>query len=261
MGYTYSRAYDVQSFTSSRAISNWRFGRVYSVDQTNDVATVSSFSRPHRVVAGITYTLPWRSAPTDISLSYVGQSGQPYTLIAGGSGGRGDLNADGSNTNDPIYIPNDAVAEMTFVNITDPAGNVTATPAQQAAALNDYIANEPCLAAQRGQIMTRNSCRQPWQNFLNLTVRQTLPRFGNNTLTIELGIFNLLNLLKKEWGQIKTTGGIVFFDYGALTARSFDTATQRHRFNFDPNQVQNRYITTNATFNSYQIQLSARYAF
>lgn len=260
VGYTYSRAYDVQSFTSSRAISNWRFGRVYSIDQLDDQATVSSFSRPHRVVAGITYTFPWAAAQTDVSLSWVGQSGQPYTLTAGGASGRGDLNADGSNTNDPIYIPNNAATEMIFV--ADPTGSITATPAEQAAAFDQYIANEPCLDAQRGQIMDRNSCRQPWQNFLNLTLRQSLPRFGNNNaVSVELGIFNLLNLLNRDWGQIKTTNGIIFFDYPVLTARSYDVATQRHRFNFNPKQVDNRFISTTSPFNSYQIQLSARYAF
>ncbi|HLB36889.1 MAG TPA: carboxypeptidase regulatory-like domain-containing protein [Gemmatimonadales bacterium] len=262
LGYTYSRAYDVQSFTSSRAISNWRFGRVYSTDQLQDEATVSSFSRPHRVVAGVTYTFPWSAAQTDLSLSWVGQSGQPYTLIAGGAGGRGDLNADGSNTNDPIYIPNDAAAEMTFVNLTDPAGAVVATPAEQAAALNQYIAGEPCLAAQRGGIMERNSCRQPWQNFLNLTLRQSLPRFGNNNaVSLELGIFNVLNLLNDDWGQIKSTGRIIFFDYGILQARSYDVAAQQHRFTFNPTEVTNRYVSTTSPFNSYQIQLSARYTF
>jgi len=260
-GYTYSRAYDVQSFTSSRAISNWRFGRVYSIAQTDDQATVSSFSRPHRLVAGITYSFPW-AAQTDLSLSWVGQSGQPYTLIAGGSSGRGDLNADGSNTNDPIYIPNDAAAEMTFVNLTDAAGNVVATPAEQADAFNRYVAGEPCLAAQRGRIMRRNSCWQPWQNFLNLTLRQSLPRFGNNNaVTLELGIFNLLNLINDDWGQTKTTGGIIFFDYSILQARSYDVATQQHRFNFDPKQVDTRFVSTTSPFNSYQIQLSARYGF
>jgi hypothetical protein len=261
VGYTHSQARDVQSFTSSRAISNWRFGRVFSVDQLDDVATVSSFSRPHRLVAGVTYTFPWRAATTDISFSYVGQSGQPYTLIATGASGRGDLNADGSNTNDPIYIPSDATTEMTFVDLIGQGGAVVATPAEQAAAFNQYVANEPCLASQRGEIMERNSCRNPWQNFLNVTVRQSLPRFGNNTLTVELGIYNLLNLLNDEWGRTQSVGGIIFYDYGILTALSYDTATQRQRYNFNPALVNTRFVSTTSIGNSYQIQLGTRYAF
>ena len=47
--YTFSRAYDVQSFTSSRATSNWRFGRMNAGDQLVDNAQLSSFDRPHKV--------------------------------------------------------------------------------------------------------------------------------------------------------------------------------------------------------------------
>ena len=69
LGYTYADAQDVQSFTSSRAISNWRFGRVYAGSQFTDNAGTSAFARPHRFVAGLTWSAPWQSAPTDISLS------------------------------------------------------------------------------------------------------------------------------------------------------------------------------------------------
>jgi hypothetical protein len=258
VSYSYSDAKDVQSFNSSRAISNWRFGRVYAGDQFVDDAQTSNFHRPHRLVAGVTYTFPWRSLPTDLSINYVGQSGQPYTLIAGGSSGRGDLNADGTNTNDPIYIPNDATTEMVFRNITDGA-----TAAEQAAAFNDYIAGEPCLASQRGQIMRRNSCANPWQNFLNVSLRQSLPSVGGNVLTLELGIFNLLNLLNSEWGQIKSVGGGVFNEVTMLSAQTANAGAGEPPlvYQFDQTQVTERFRTTTSLGNSYQVQLALRYAF
>jgi hypothetical protein len=256
IGYTYSQSKDVQSFTSSRAISNWRFGRSLSGSQLEDGAGTSAFHRPHRLVAGITYTFPWRSIPTDISFSYVGQSGGPYTLIAGGGSGRGDLNADGTNTNDPIYLPMDPAAEMEFADITNGA-----SAAEQAAAFNQYLAEDACLAAQRGAIMERNSCRNPWQSFLNVTLRQTLPRFGNNTLMLEVGIFNLLNLLDEDWGRAKTVGGGVFNDVTMLNAVAPGAGQGPQVFQFDPSQVTERYRPTSSTNNSYQIQMGLRYAF
>ena len=258
LGYTYASANDVQSFTSSRAISNWRFGRVFANSQLEDNGTTSSFARPHRVVAGLTYSAPWRSAPTDISLSYVVQSGQPYTLIAGGSSGRGDLNADGTQ-NDPIYLPRDVATEMTFVDI----GGANPRPAAlQAAQFENYLADEPCLAGQRGRIMERNSCRNPTQHFLNLTVRQSLPRFGNNTLNVELGIFNLWNLLNKEWGRVRSAGGIVFNEYtvASVIDAGGPGGTPRYQLNFNP-AAESRFRVTSATLNSYQIQLALRYGF
>jgi hypothetical protein len=255
VGYTYSKGQEVASFTSSRAISNWQFGRVYSGSQLDDNATTSSFSRPNRIVVSGTYTFPWRYQ-TDISLSYVGQSGQPYTLIAGGASGRGDLNADGSNVNDPIYIPMDATTEMLFQDI--PNG---ASAAEQATAFNQYIAGESCLVKQRGSIMERNSCRNPWQNFFNLSLRQTLPRFGGNSLTLEVGVFNLLNLLNSDWGQVKSVDGTVFFTDAVLTMVDADDTTRQPIFQFDPGKVAGRFEKISTPTNSYQIQVGLRYAF
>lgn len=257
-GYTYSKAYDVQSFTSSRAISNFRFGRVTAGSLFDDDEAISNFDRPHRLVVGATWTAPWERYRTGISLTYIGQSGQPYTYIAGGSSGRGDLNADGTNTNDPIYIPNDATTEMMFSPIMS-GPDVLYTPEEQAAALNEFIAGDDCLAEQRGQIMERNSCRNPWQNFLDLNVRQSIPTFGGRELTLELSIFNVLNLLNDEWGRVKSAGGGVFNEDDLLT--HVENVGDEPVFRFNPENLENRHIVTSQTYNSYQMQLGARFAF
>ncbi|HEX6643942.1 MAG TPA: hypothetical protein VF037_04655, partial [Gemmatimonadales bacterium] len=259
-GYTHSQAKDVQSFTSSRAISNWRNSWKPSGDLRDDVATTSSFSRPHRIVIGASYTAPWKNYPTDISLTYVGQSGQPYTYIAGGAGGRGDLNADGTNTNDPIYIPTGAAdPNMFFADLTTSDGVVTA--ADQAAAFDEFISGESCLDGQRGQIMERNSCRNPWQSFLDMSIRQSLPSIGGRTLTLEVGIFNLLNLLNEDWGRVKAVGGTVFYEEDVLQQVGADAGTGLPVFNFDPVNLDNRYTVTSTLGNSYQVQIGVRAAF
>jgi hypothetical protein len=260
VGYTRSHAVDAASFTSSRATSNWRFGRTLSGSQLDDGAKRSSFDRPQRLVVAATYTAPWRRFPTDISLSYIGQSGQPYTLLATGSSGRGDLNADGQNGNDPIYIPLDATnaAEMTFAN-TITSGGDTILAADQATAFNQYIADEPCLNKQRGSVMARNSCRSPWQSFLNLTIRQTLPRFGGHAVTLEFGVFNLLNLLNEDWGLVKSIDGGVFSTPNFLNVPSASGGVPR--FQFDPTRVTERFRPVTQTGNSYQMQVALRYAF
>ncbi|HKI93690.1 MAG TPA: hypothetical protein VJ992_00210, partial [Gemmatimonadales bacterium] len=257
VAYTYSQAYDVQSFTSSRAISNWLYGRPYSVAQTDQNATKSIFNRPNRVVVSASYTFPWKKYETDISFSYIGQSGQPYTYLAGGASGRGDLNADGTNANDPIYIPTDATntSEMQFQDIT---GGPTA--AQQAAAFNQFIGGESCLANQRGKIMERNSCQNPWQNFLNMSVRQTLPHIGQNKLALEVSIFNVLNLLDSKWGVVKTAGGGIF---GTETLLDVVAATPAGQpiYQFDTSNLQNRFSSTSFPGNSYVVQLGLRYSY
>ena len=261
--YTYSHAKDVQSFTSSRAISNWRNSRSYYFNQNEEIATVGSFNRPHRIVIGASYTAPWKRFPTDLSLTYVGQSGQPYTYIGGGSSNRGDLNADGTNTNDPIYIPTGPTdPNLQFRDITGPApGNaVLVSAADQATAFDQFISEESCLNSQRGRIMWRNSCTNPWQSFLDMSLRQSLPSVSGHALTLEIGIFNLLNLLDSEWGQVKTAGGTVFYQEDPLQYVGA-TASGTPIVTFDPANLESRFISNGSLVNSYQVQFGLRYAF
>src|SRR5438270_9288947 len=114
---------------------------------------ISDFDIPFRVRAsGAVHTpsLRWR---TTLSLYYVGGSGLPFTYVAGGAQGRGDLNADGGLGNDPIYIPRSArdTAEIQF------AGSPAEVGAQQQA-FEEFVDGDACLRRQRGGIMTRNSC-------------------------------------------------------------------------------------------------------
>src|SRR5205823_11987168 len=97
VAYTYNRAYDVQSLTSDRAISNWRNGREYAGLESEPTLTTSAFERRHLVLAYGTYTLPWwtKWGATDVTLYYEGIAGFPidYT-VSGGIGSSGDLNGD-----------------------------------------------------------------------------------------------------------------------------------------------------------------------
>ena len=255
IGYTYSEAYDVQSFTSSRAISNWRFSRMLAGADLTDNRTRSGFDRPHRIVGNFTYTVPWRF-PTDISFTYIGQSGTPYTLRSGGASGRGDLNLDGTNTNDPIYIPTGAGDPLSPYAFQSPANE---------AAFDQYIAGESCLSSQRGRIMERNSCRNPWQNQLDVALRQRLPVFRGDA-AFEVQIFNVLRMLDRDWGQAKTVGGGEFFDQEVLTAvSSTGGADPKHVVTFNELQLRDRFlpVTSNASINrsTYYIQAGLRYSF
>jgi hypothetical protein len=255
LGYTHSQAYDVQSFTSSRAISNWRFSRMTAVADDDDERTRSGFDRPNRIVGNLTYTVPWRF-PTDISFTYIGQSGTPYTLRTGGSSGRGDLNFDGTNTNDPIYIP---------TGPGDPSSPyVFESPAEEAA-FDEYLSGESCLDGQRGQIMERNSCRNPWQNQLDVAIRQRLPVLRGDA-AFEIQIFNFLRMLDRDWGQVKTVGGGEFFDQQVLEVTdASDETTPRHVVTFNSELLEDRFVpvTSNASINrsTYYIQAGLRYSF
>ena len=263
VAYTYTKSEDVQSLTSDRAISNFRFGRQLSTSHDDLRTTTSNFSRPHRVVAYGTYTFPWRNATTDLSVYYEGTSGVPFVYVT-----QGDLNGDGVNGNDPIYVPRDAT-DPNEIRIGTGTGGAFVQNLPAAQAFQRFIDAQPCLAKQRGHIMERNSCRTPGQHRLDVSVRQAIPQYRGHQLAVQLDFFNFLNFLNKNWGQIKLpTLSATNNNQSALiqTGRNPGPLNQSiPTFTFDSRLYD---ATTGAAkpFESrlssvYQIQFSLRYSF
>jgi hypothetical protein len=198
--YTYNRAYDVQSLTSDRAISNWRNGREYSGREDEDPLTTSVFERRHRLLAYGTYTLPWfrQRFPTEVNFYFERQSGSPISYTA-----NLDLNGDGYNGNDPIYVPRSALDQNEIKIGSMTTAGVFTQDVAAAQAFEDFIQKQPCLNAQRGSIMQRNSCFTPWQNRFDMSIRQGLPeipmlggRSGSaGRASVQLDVINAANAL------------------------------------------------------------------
>lgn len=263
VAYSYQRSYSVVDFTSSVAASNFRNGRVTAGNQFDTRVDPSAFDRPHRVVASATYTAPWKNFPTDISLFYQGQSGNPFTYTYTGSGGRGDMNADGVSTNDPIFIPVTA-NPASFQQFTTGSGSQvqTVTPQQQADAFNAFVDAMPCLRSQRGQIMRRNTCRNPWFNQLDLSIRQSLPKLGGHRLTLQADIFNFLNFLDKDWGQFRAAGNTGFPQVSLLSVQSMlPDGTPLVRFQPGLVNYDQRFPKQLRIANYWQAQFTLRYAY
>ena len=266
--YTYEQVRDVQSLTSSTATSNWRFARAISGDQYSQNLDRSRFEMPHRVVAYGTFSLTTR---TDVSVIYLGRSGSNYDFVYGGSGGLGDLNADGAQGNDLVYIPANVAldSEIRFSGISPVRGadNSPAAQAQriaeQQSAFERLVTSTDCLTRQRGRIMTRNSCRSPWTNTVNVSLRQSLPSILGHSVAVQLDVFNFLNLLNADWGQqplppagggsvpllnhVGQTSGSVIGAGGSQGIFTFDTGTEKY---------DRRHLGS-----AYQMQLGVRYGF
>jgi hypothetical protein len=219
--------------------------------------TTSDFDQPFRVHASGTLHSPWRRFGTALSFLYVGGSGFPYTYVAGGTQGRGDLNADGAAGNDPIYIPRTAfdTAEIRF------AGSPAEVATQQNA-LERFVADEPCLRSQRGRIMSRNSCRAPWMSLTNAAIRQTLPSLREQSLVLELQVFNLLNLLNARWGRMELPTGVALASTSQIPLLSQvgqtagPSAQPIYRFDSSMRRYDDENFDT-----YYQVQLAVRYNF
>jgi carboxypeptidase family protein len=252
--YTYSRARDVQSLTSEAAavaFNNWAGSRPLS-GRHDDIRTgVSSFDVPHRVVLAGTWAAPWQRWATALALYYVGESGTPFTYVdSAGFGQLGDLNADGTNANDPIYVPRVA-ADTSEIAFAGTAAEVL----RQQAAFERFVAGTACLRRQRGRIVARNSCRGPWVHTSNASVRQSLPAVGGHSVLLELDVFNLLNLLDKDWGLYRVPNAVILQQ---VSQTAGPAPVSQPVFRFDAARV--RYNTENAE-SAYQIQLALRYSF
>jgi hypothetical protein len=264
VSYTFSRVRDVQSPSrvNMPGTTMWADARAVSGRHDDLSRGISLNDLPHRLVAALTYTAPWPRWSTDFSFYYVGESGSPFTYLAGGVGGRGDLNADGSNANDPIYVPRDAFDpdEIAFSGRSDAAGADNSPAAQadrvlsQQTAFEGFIERTPCLRRQRGGFVERNSCREPWSHTTIASVRQAIP-IGARALELELDVFNVLNLLNGGWGRYRVTAPRLLEHVGQTPA---PPEASQPIFRFDTSRSD---WTTLQTESAFQLQLAVRYRY
>ena len=260
--YTYSRSFDIQSMTSSRAISNYGFNPIGASAALEDrEVTASDFDRPHRVILTANATLWPQYGGTNLALIYRGQSGARYSYVYDG-----DINGDGfagngrnggfssSRTNDLVYVPSSS-DELAFRSADDER------------LFNELVDMDPCLSEARGQILERNACQGPWSDQLDFRLTQ-----GINTpqgqVELVVDVFNVLNLLNSEWGIQE---GALFNTAQLLRTRGRegDVADGRVLFTYDgfrttdENDVQHAALPYTVFSNSsrYQINLGLRYRF
>ena len=109
----------------------------------------------------------------------------------------GDINGDGSNLNDLIYIPKkDELDNMYF----------SGTPAEQQLqkdAFEAYINQDDYLSTHRGQYMERYAILSPWRSKIDLKLTQSYHLKGAQRIQFNLNILNLGNLLQSDWGVVK----------------------------------------------------------
>jgi hypothetical protein len=270
LAYAYSQTRDVAATTSSTQGSNYRYQRDLSGYLEDRSLTRGKEDMPHRIVATGTWRL---KTLTDFSLIYIGNSGAPfdYVYAAGSGSGSGDANADGQSQNDLVYVPKDAhdPNEILFNGFNATVGSAAQLEAAaQADAFDRYIDRVPCLKKARGKLLSRNACRNPWQNDVDVSVGQSLKAFGQQNLQLRLDVINFGNLLNKRWGwqnfsdQNNTCGPIcsattLLTQTGnQTTGRTQQTIQGIYTFN----KTMKPWNADNAASN-YRMQLSMRYSF
>lgn len=253
LSYTFSEARDVQSTLNSTANSNFNQGRSVSGDLLDKTTLApAKWDQPHKIAAAGTYSFPWRM---DVSVIYTGSSGAAYDYYHST-----DENADGSTANDPVYVPRSVgdQAEILFTGYNVPTS--AASVAAQQTAMEKFINSVDCLNNQRGQILKRMSCRAPWRELYNVSVRQSLPTLRDHSLSFAVDIFNFANLVNNRWGQQKSTVAAGLPGVQLLSRTGVTTQNGKTVGIYTFNTAQTRYDVRNVDSN-YRIQLSLRYGF
>ena len=182
--YTFTRAYDNSSFTCCTAFAGWTDPRMGKYGP-NEIGAQgdedrgwgpSEFAREHTFIGTVDARLPfgfraaafWRL-----------QSGNPWSPEQSG-----DLNGDGSRFNDRPYI---------FA----PGDLPLAATGEEAEAQRDRYASileeHSCIGDYVGQIIPRNTCRQPWFNRLDMRLTRSFETVASQRAELQVDLFNVVN--------------------------------------------------------------------
>ncbi|MEP6510772.1 MAG: TonB-dependent receptor [Dokdonella sp.] len=211
---TFGRATEVNPGTSSQAFSNYS-GRA-SFNPNEDIARRSNYDIKARLLS----TLTWQhhffgDYVSSVSGVYNGYTGQPYTWTFGN-----DANGDGIRGNDVFYVPHPGDVEFTPGTTQSSIDHFYATING-----NDYLRNH------QGGVVSRNGATSPWINQIDLSVRQEVPGIFPTGAKgeIRFDIFNIGNMLNKNWGQIYNPN----FPYNRSLANyaGVDPATGKYVYN------------------------------
>ena len=265
VAYTYGKSKSVND-GGSIAQSMWRDRPVAGDPNAPDLG-YSNYYQPHRVVAAAYYRKEYlKNFATSIGLTYEAANGgtASYTY-------NGDLNGDGLNGNDLIYVPK-SQSEIVLVQENSSDTRSANVIWQQ---LNAYINQDPYLYKKRGQYVERNGLLLPFYKRLDLNFTQDfLLKVGKhtNTLRFTADIYNFGNLINKNWGIFRTTsrslgsgGNYSLLNYKGLATTGADAG--KPTFSFPYLDAANQIPLTNSFQNStsqssrFQVQLGLRYIF
>ena len=158
----------------------------------------------------------------------------------------------GQSFNDLVYVP----ADQGDVVFKDEDGSWEE--------LNRFISSEEGLDDYRGEFAPRNSSRAPWRNRLALAFTQDIETFGGQRVQLTANLFNVLNLLNPDWGNVyyRTFDNMAIWDFEGYTEDG------RPIVEFDDGELdeirddrQDELFQKSDLASRWQLQLGIRYTF
>ena len=253
--YNYNIAKDASSISAE--ISSDAFDRNPILNNANKAINSNSlYGNRHRFLVASSKKFDYgadKKWATTISIFSSWTSGNRFAYVYAG-----DINNDGTGSNDLIYVPTNAeIDAMNFGPLADINGNLWSAQTQRQT-LKNFIAQDDYLNKLRGKYSEKYGGETPWYSQLDLRILQDLNfKAGkqNNTVQLSIDFINFGNLLNSDWGVRKyaTTSGY-FQPIGVSYNNNSPVYT------FDPTQY-STFVSSPDLLSRWQMQLGLRYIF
>lgn len=235
ISYTWNDSKDNTSYNGNVANSATRYNMIN--DDPRDLSKMNYSDNQFRhklVVYGTTPSF----MGINVGFRYSAIAGTRYSMVVGGS-----INGDFVNGNDLAYVfnPNDS---KTSESIRNGINDLLKNP-DISSSFKDYMKDS------FGQIAKRNGGINPLSGVLDIKISKDFKIFKNNKIQASIDIFNVGNLLNKEWGLSKEHGKQFLH-----SVNGFDQSKQEYVYSVNPNAGKVRY-----SGNPWQIQIGIKYSF
>ena len=246
LGYNYLNSMDAASIQAE--ISSDAFDRnpANPANTNTPLLAPSAFGNAHRFVGSFSkkFTSSSGKSATTISLFTQYAAGSRYSFTYAG-----DINNDGSGSNDLLFIPTDA--QIDAMKFSGTAADVSA----QRAAFKNYVAGNSYLNSNRGKIAEKYAAQLAWYSNWDVSIQHDFIMSNKNKIQLSLNILNAGNLISSNWGVRQIVGvtnlaqplGVSVA--GGVPTYSFDTAQKSTTFN------------DNSLVSRWQSQVGIRYIF
>jgi hypothetical protein len=252
--YNFGVAKDASSISAE--ISSDAFDRNPILNNANQaILSNSLYGNKHRFLVAASKRFEYgakKNLATTVSLFGSWTSGDKFAYVYGG-----DINNDGTSTNDLLYVPTNAeIDKMNFAPLTDING-VVQTPEAQRQTFKNFIAQDEYLNARRGRYTEKYGGVTPWYNQLDVRILQDfiLNMRSRQTLQFSIDFVNIGNLFSSKWGVRKyaTTSGY----YQPISVSYNNNAPV---YQFDPS-LYSTFVSSPDLISRWQMQLGLRYIF
>jgi hypothetical protein len=237
--YNYLNAKDVNSIEAEITGDAFAFNPTLGNANSANLA-FSKYGDTHRFIA--VASKKWSYGTNDKWSTVISSF---YELAKGGRFNytyAGDINGDGSNLNDLIYVPTASeIGQMNFSGAGD------------GAAFEKFIQQDDYLSGRRGQYAERYGALAPWRGKMDIKFIQNLKLSDDNSIEFTIDILNFGNLINSDWGLVQQPDAVQ-----PIGVSVDNTGTPTYSFN---SNLKETFVYDASLLSRWQMQFGLRYSF